>query len=86
MARIGWDEQSEWVDAVRNYRAKPITFELRRRWNGDIDFASELPVKLFDVHTIEMTFTVPAREKLEVPATVVNHLGSNKKQNRIRLK
>jgi len=83
---IGWDEQAKWVDTVRNYRTKPITFELRRRWPGDVEYASEMPTTLFDVHTIEATFTVDARDKVEYPATVLIHHADRSKQNRIKLK
>ena len=83
---VGWDEQTKWVDTVRNYRTKPITFELRRQWPGDVEYASEMPTTLFDVHTIEATFTVDARGKVEYPATVLVHYGENRGQNRIKLK
>jgi len=82
----GWDEQTKWIDTVRNYRTKPITFELRRQWPGHVDYASEMKTTLFDYRTIEAKFTVPARGKVEHPCTVVTHHGRNAKQNRINLK
>ncbi|KKK52209.1 hypothetical protein LCGC14_3107230, partial [marine sediment metagenome] len=82
----GWDEKTQWVDTIRNYRTKPITFELRRMWGGHVDYDSEVRTKLFDYRTIEVTFTVDARNKKLYPCTVVTHHGTNSKQSRINLK
>jgi hypothetical protein len=82
----GWDEKTTWVDKIRNYRTKPIRFELRRKWTGHVDYSSEIETKLFDFHTVEATFDVPARGKVLYPCTVVTHHGVNKKQEHINLK
>ena len=82
----GWDERTRWVDSIRNYRTKPIRFELRRQWGGHVDYSTEIKTKLFDYRTIEATFDVPARGKELYPCMVVTHNGVNKKQERIELK
>jgi hypothetical protein len=82
----GWDEEQNWAEEVRNYRDKPIVFELRRIWDGDVDYASEVKTTLFDYRTTEVKFTVPARGKNAIPARVVVHNGSNAKQSRVELK
>jgi len=82
----GWSERTRWVDSVRNYRAKPITFELHRIWAGDVELESEVATKLFDYRTAEATFEVGARDKFVYPCTIVTRHGRNTKQNRIRLK
>ncbi|MHC4490960.1 MAG: hypothetical protein ACYTDU_04990 [Planctomycetota bacterium] len=82
---VGWDERTRWVDLIRNYRKKPIRFELRRVWDGDVDYTAEMKTKLFDYRTIEATFEVGARSKLAYPCAVVTHQGKNRTQNRIRL-
>ncbi|HDZ19676.1 hypothetical protein LCGC14_0550780 [marine sediment metagenome] len=82
----GWDETAHWIDTIRNYRTKPITFELRRVWHGDIDYDSEIKTTLFDYRTPEVTLTVAARSKKQYPATVTQHHGVNAKQNRVKLK
>jgi len=82
----GWDETQKWLDTVRNYRTKPITFELRRIWDGDVDYYSDIKTTLFDYRTTETKFTVEARDKMEYPCTVTVHMGFNKKQDRVRLK
>ena len=82
----GWNEGTRWVDRIRNYRTKPIKFELRRQWGGHVDYASEITTRLFDYRTIETTFDVPARGKELYPCMIVTRNGVNKKQERIELK
>ncbi len=83
---IGWDERQRWSDTIRNYRQKPIVFELRRIWPGDVEYSSEVETKLFDYRTIEAKFTIGARGKEHNPVTILRHEGANRKQNRIRLR
>ena len=83
---VGWDEKTRWIDVIRNYRTKPITFELRRQWPGHVDYDSEIKTTLFDYRTIQTTFAIDARSKKEYPAGVVLHQGTNSKQSRIDLK
>ncbi|MHC4548570.1 MAG: hypothetical protein ACYTEZ_07315 [Planctomycetota bacterium] len=83
---VGWDERTRWLDTIRNYRGKPIAFELRRVWGGHVDYESEMETKLFDYRTAEATFTVGARGKLHYPCTLTTHHGRNAKQSRIWLK
>jgi len=83
---VGWDEKTQWVDKIRNYRTKPIRFELRRQWTGHVDYSSEMVTKQFDYHTVEATFDVDACGKVLYPCTVVTHNGTRKKQERIELK
>jgi len=83
---IGWDEKTRWIDTIRNYRSKPITFELRRQWPGHVDYDSEVATTLFDYQTIDTKFKVDKLGKKEYPAIVVTHLGSNAGQSRIDLK
>ena len=82
----GGDETQEWLDTVRNYRTKPIAFELRRIWDGDVDYYSDIETTLFDYRTTDTKFTIEARDKMEYPCTVTFHMGFNKKQDRVRLK
>ncbi len=82
----GWDERQGWQDTIRNYRRKPITFELRRIWDGDVDYESEVESTLFDYRTVETKFTIDARDEKIYPCTVVRHHGTNAKQNRVKLK
>jgi len=83
---VGWTEETNWVDEIRNYRTKPITFELQRRWPGHVEYASEIPTTLFDYQTIQVTLSVGARAREPYPATVTTHNGTNAGQNRIELR
>jgi hypothetical protein len=82
----GWDEETKWIDSIKNYRTKPIVFELRRQWYGDVEYASEVTSTLFDYQTVETKFNVPARKVQEYPCTVLLHQGQNAKQNAVKLK
>lgn len=82
----GWDAEEAWVDTVRNYRAQPIAFELRRVWDGDVEYASSLAAALFDYHTVETRFPVPSRDQVKVGMTVLHHLGTNAKQAHVKMK
>ena len=81
----GWDERQTWLDTIRNYRSKPIAFELHRRWDGDVDYESEVETGLFDYRTIETRFSVGERGRKQYPAAVLNHHGVNSKQARVHL-
>ncbi len=81
----GWDEKTRWVDTIRNYRGKPIQFELRRQWHGHVDYESEVDTKKFDFCTVEASFPIPARGRMLYPCTVITHLDANRGQNRIEL-
>lgn len=83
---VGWDTRTTWIDTVRNYRSKPIRFELRRRWPGHIEYESEMETTSFDYQTTQAVFTVAARGQVLYPATVLQHEGRNARQNRIELK
>ena len=83
---IGWDEQTNWTDRIRNYRTRPITFELHRQWPGHIDLTSEVKTSLFDYRTIQVTFKVTARSRMLYPVQVTSHHGNNASQSRVDLK
>jgi len=84
----GWDETRSWQEEVRNYRAKPITIEIRHVLQGDVEFAAEAVggLKLYDYRTPEYTMTIPSRKPTKWVTEGTFHLGKNAKQNRVRLK
>jgi len=82
----GWDEEQIWNEIIRNYRHKPITFELRRVWSGDIEYKSKMETTLFDYQTTESTLTVDSLNKKEYEESTTLHMGSNQKQSRVLIK
>ena len=79
----GWDERQQWVDTIRNDRGKPIRFELRRIFDGDIEFSSEDSATLSDYRTVETTFAVAAHKRRPHPYTLLAHQAANRKQARV---
>jgi hypothetical protein len=59
----GWDEKQQWIHTIRNYREKPIAFELRLMIGGDVEYTSEVQTTLFDYRTTETKLSVDARAK-----------------------
>jgi hypothetical protein len=82
----GWDEKQQWIHMIRNYREKPIAFELRLMLAGDVEYTSEVQTVLFDYRTTETKLSVDARAKKEYPCTTLIHQGTNAKQQRVQLK
>ncbi len=82
---IGWDEQQGWIHTMRNYRNKPIKFELRLQWAGDVDITPESETTAFDFRTIESKPNVPSREQIAYEFSSTVHHGTNAKQNRVKL-
>ncbi len=81
----GWDEEQEWKEIIKNHREEPIVFETRKVIAGDVEYDSEIEAGLFDYHTVEMKFTVPARDEKENTYTLVFHRGGNKKKDMVKI-
>ena len=82
----GWDEAQQWIHSVRNYRGKPIVFELRLLWEGDVEVTPQAETTMFDFRTIETKLTAGPRDKAEYQFSATIHHGANAKQNRVQLK
>ncbi len=81
----GWDERQRWIASVRNYRDKPIAFELRLQFSGDVDFQSEQPANAFDFRTIESKFDVAPLDDTKFEYMTTVHHGTNARQDRVKL-
>jgi hypothetical protein len=81
----GWDERQQWHETIRNYRSKPIHFELRLRLGGDVEMQAA-NTKSFDFNTVETILDVPANGITEFKYQLDIHHQANAKQNRVRLK
>ena len=84
---VGWDETRSWQEEVRNYRAKPIQVEIRHVLEGDVEFAAEAVggLTLYDYRTPQYVMTIPAGKARKWVSQGLFHLGTNQKQNRVRL-
>jgi len=82
---IGWDEEQTWNDEIRNYTGKPMTLELRLRFNGNVDFRSEAKTTVFDYRTVETKLAIAEGKTCAYPYSVTIHHGANAKQTRVKL-
>jgi hypothetical protein len=84
-AVVGWNERSTFRQEIRNYTAKPINVEIRRSFEGHIDFRSLLEPKLHDFQTVEFSTKVAPGVRKDLRYEVVCHQGRNAKQNNVTL-
>ena len=82
---VGWNERNTFRQQIRNYTAKPINIEIRRNFDGHVDFRSLLEAKLFDFQTVEFATTVAPGAKKDLRYEIVRHQGRNAKQNNVTL-
>jgi hypothetical protein len=81
----GWDEHDRWTERIRNYRNEPIAVEIRRSYDGDVDFQTDVNATMHDYRTPQLTATIAAGAERDLTYTVTHHHGYNAKQNRVRL-
>jgi hypothetical protein len=81
----GWDEHQRFTQRIRNYSAKPINVEIRRRFDGDVLFRSSLMPVLHDYRTVEFTANVDAGMKADLLFETVTRQGHNARQNNVTL-
>ena len=81
----GWDDHTLFCQRVRNYTKKPIDLEIRRTFNGQVTFRSELQAKNHDFQTVQYTAAVNPGEKAELLYEIVQRQGYNAKQNNVTI-
>ena len=82
----GWNDHVLYGQRIRNYTSKPIEVEVRRSFDGDVTFLSDLPgLKLFDYRTPEFTVNVDPGKKEEFTFEALTRQGSSSKQNRVEI-
>jgi hypothetical protein len=82
---VGWNDHSIYNQKIRNYTEKPIDVEIRRTYEGHIEFRSQLEPKLHDFQTVEFGVQIANGERKELLFEVVQHQGRNAKQNTVEL-
>ena len=81
----GWNEHSLYVQHLRNYTDKPVKIEIRRLISGDAIVKSQLDIKKYDFHTVEIHSTIGVAEKQELLYETLIKKGRNAKQNQVTL-
>ncbi|MGD8450194.1 MAG: hypothetical protein PVJ57_00110 [Phycisphaerae bacterium] len=81
----GWHDNEQWIERIRNYRAKPIDVEIRRTFPGHVIFRSQLDPKLYDCQSPQFRFTVDAGEKLDAEYLLITRQGYTAKQQNVTL-
>jgi len=82
---VGWEDHTQYVERIRNYRDKPIDVEIRRGFDGHVFFASALDPTLHDYRTPQLTATCPPGDKTELPYHVRTLQGYLSKQQNVTL-
>jgi hypothetical protein len=83
---VGWDDHEVLSQRIRNYSAKPIDVEVRREFDGHVEFGSALKPILHDYRTVQFAATVAAGRRADLLHEVLRHQGRNSKQNNVTLK
>jgi hypothetical protein len=81
----GWNDRMLFAQRVRNYTKKPIDLEIRRSFDGDIHFRSELEAKNHDYRTVQYTATVQPGGRSDLLYEIVQRQGHNAKQNNVTI-
>jgi hypothetical protein len=82
---VGWDDHSIYRQQIRNYTSKPINVEIRRTFDGHIDFRSQLEPRLHDFQTAEFSAQIAPGAKKNLLYEVVQHQGRNAKHNNVTI-
>lgn len=83
----GWDEHARGVERIRNYRATPVSVELRLTIPGDVTFTGAgLGAVAHDFQTVQIAATVQPGETKDLAYEVTMRQGINSKQNRVEVK
>ena len=83
---VGWSETEAWRERIRNYKAKAVRFEIRRRYSGDVELSSGDSPKQEDAFTAEFAFTVDPGQTKDIAFDLLRKQGTSAKQNRLLVK
>jgi len=82
----GWDREEGWTVKVKNHHGRPLVFELREVFQGDVTYDSKMKGRSFDYRTVESSFTVKPASETEFYYILTYHMGDNAKQSRVKIK
>jgi hypothetical protein len=81
----GWDEHVVYTQRVRNYSGRAIDVEVRRAYDGDVVFRSELDPQLQDYRTVQFTARVAPGQTQDLVHEIITRQGRNAEQSRVSL-
>lgn len=81
----GWNEHTVYNQRIRNYSGKDIEVEIRRTYDGDTIFRSQLEPELHDFRTVQFTTQVKAGEKTTLLHEVITKQGKNALKDNVEL-
>lgn len=81
----GWDEHTIYAQRIRNYTPEPVVLDIRREYQGHIEFVSKLSPTRYDFQTVQYRVELKPGEKLEAMYQVTQKQGRNAKQNDVTL-
>ena len=79
----GWDDHALFTQRVRNYSKQTIDLEIRRAFDGDILFRSNLDAKNHDYRTVQFTAQVEGGARADLNFELIQHQGRNARQNHV---
>ena len=82
---VGWNDHELYTQRIRNYTNKAVDLEIRRPWDGHVNFRSSLNPKLHDYRTVEFNATVPPGERADLLFEILRRQGHNATQNNVTL-
>lgn len=81
----GWADHVVYTQRLRNYTGRAIDVELRRAYDGDVTFRSELDPRLEDFRTVQLTAKVAPGQTVDLLHEVITRQGRNAEQSRVIL-
>ncbi|MCG3137031.1 MAG: hypothetical protein HJJLKODD_00872 [Phycisphaerae bacterium] len=83
---VGWWDHEQWVERIRNYSGKEVNVEIRRAFDGHVEYASSLDPTLYDFRTPQITATIPAGEIKDLAYQINRAQGTLAQQYNVTIK
>ena len=82
---VGWNTRRVLADRIHNTRDEPIAVQIRRSFEGDVTFRSELDATRHDVRTVQVETSLEPRAQKELLYETITRHGHNEEQRRVRI-
>ena len=81
----GWRDHELFSQRIVNHSRKPIDVEVRREFDGDVEFRSRLEPVLHDYRTVQFSRTIKPGEKAELHFEIARRHGHGATQSRVTI-